>query len=85
MTFFREHRTKLHGTNPIERLKTEIKCRTDVVDIFSNEAAITRLGGAILMEQFDERAVQRAGYMTSETMTPLSNNPIVMLMALTGI
>ena len=68
MTFPAEHRTKLHGTNPIERLKGEIKCRTEIVDIVPNEAAITRFGGAILMEQFDERAVQRAYYMTSETM-----------------
>jgi transposase-like protein len=84
MTFPKEHRTKLHSTNPIERLNGEIKRRTDVVGIFPNEAAITRLIGAILMEQSDEWAVQRARYMTLETMAPLSDNPIVMLSAVPG-
>jgi transposase-like protein len=84
MTFPREHRAKLHSTNPIERLNGEIKRRTEVVGIFPNEAAITRLIGAILMEQSDEWAVQRARYMTLETMAPVSDNPIVMLSAVTG-
>jgi len=84
MTFPREHRAKLHSTNPIERLNGEIKRRTEVVGIFPNEAAITRLVGAILLEQSDEWAVQRARYMTLETMAPLSDNPIVMLSAVPG-
>ena len=84
MTFPKEHRAKLHSTNPIERLNGEIKRRTDVVGIFPNEAAIVRLVGAILMEQSDEWAVQRARYMTLETMAPLSDNPIIMLSAVPG-
>jgi transposase-like protein len=84
MTFPKEHRLKLHSTNPIERLNGEIKRRTEVVGIFPNEAAITRLIGAILMEQSDEWAVQRARYMTLETMAPVSDNPIVMLSAVPG-
>jgi transposase-like protein len=64
MTFPKEHRAKLHSTNPIERLNGEIKRRTEVVGIFPNEAAITRLIGAILMEQSDEWAVQRGRYMS---------------------
>ena len=76
MTFPKEHRAKLHSTNPIERLNGEIKRRTDVVGIFPNDAAITRLVGALLLEQNDEWAVQRARYMTLETMAPLSDDPM---------
>jgi transposase-like protein len=81
MGFPAAHRAKLHSTNPIERLNGEIKRRTDVVGIFPNEQAITRLIGAILMEQSEEWAVQRARYMTLETMAPVSDDPIVMLSA----
>jgi len=72
---------KLHSTNPIECLNGEIKRRTEVVGIFPNEAAITRLVGAIFLEQNDEWAVQRARYMTLETIAPLSDDPIVGLPA----
>ena len=81
MTFPTAHRAKLHSTNPIERLNGEIKRRTEVVGIFPNEAAITRLIGAILLEQNDEWAVQRARYMTLETIAPLSDDPIAGLPA----
>jgi len=81
MSFPAAHRTKLHSTNPIERLNGEIKRRTEVVGIFPNEAAIVRLVGAILLEQNDEWAVQRARYMTLETIAPISDNPIVGLPA----
>ena len=67
MSFPKDHRPKIHSTNPLERLNGEIKRRTEVVGIFPNEDAITRLVGAILLEQNDEWAVQRARYMTLET------------------
>ena len=79
MSFPKEHRTKLHSNNPIERLNGEIKRRTEVVGIFPNEAAIIRLVGAILLEQNDEWAVQRSRYMTVETLAPLSDDPLVTL------
>lgn len=58
----RQHRTKLHSTNPIERLNKEVKRRADVVGCgqslepvaflpsLPNEASITRLIGAVLFE-----------------------------------
>ena len=84
MSFPPVHRPKLHSTNPIERVNGEIKRRTEVVGIFPNNEAIVRLVGAILMEQNDEWAVQRARYMTLETIAPVSDNPIVILPAVAG-
>src|SRR5262245_6211215 len=75
MTFPTQHRAKLHSTNPIERLNGEIKRRTEVVGIFPTEDAIVRLVGAILLEQNDEWAVQRARYMSLETIAPVSDDP----------
>ena len=80
MTFPREHRQKLHSTNPLERLHAEIKRRTNVVGIFPNEDAITRLVGAVLLEQNDEWAVARR-YMTLESIAPVSDNLTVKLPA----
>lgn len=71
MTFPAQHRTKLHSTNPLERLNKEVKRRADVVGIFPNEASIIRLIGAVLLEQNDEWQLQHR-YMQVEAMTDLS-------------
>jgi putative transposase len=73
MTFPKSHRTQIHSTNPLERLNAEIKRRTDVVGIFPNAAAITRLAGALLLEQNDEWQLQRR-YMPLEPLRALSDN-----------
>src|SRR3954454_12446520 len=51
MAFPTQHRTKLHSTNPLERLNKKVKRQADVVGIFPNEASITRLIGAVLLQQ----------------------------------
>jgi transposase-like protein len=84
MAFPAALRQKLHSTNTLERLNGEVKRRTDVVGIFPNEDAITRLVGALLLEQNDEWAIQRARYMTLETIAPVSDDPIVRLSAVTA-
>jgi putative transposase len=58
MAFPAQHWTKLHSTNPLERLNKELKRRADVVGIFPGEASITRLIGAVLLEQNDEWQLQ---------------------------
>ena len=82
MSFPADHWPKIHSTNGLERLNGEVKRRTEVVGIFPNDDAITRLVGAILLEQNDEWAVQRARYMTLETMATLSDEPVVGLPAI---
>jgi len=77
-----QHRTELHSTNPLERVNGEIKRRTDVIDIFLDEDAISRQVDAILLEQNDEWAVQRSRCMTLESVAQLSGDPVVTLPAM---
>jgi putative transposase len=75
MAFPRQHWPKLHSTNPLERLNKEVKRRADVVGIFPNQASITRLVGAILLEQNDEWQLQHR-YMPLETMAGIGEEQI---------
>jgi putative transposase len=76
MTFPKELRTKLHSTNPLERINKEIKRRTDVVGANAsrvhvpNEAAIERLVGAVLLENNEEWMTTRR-YMPLEAMAKI--------------
>ncbi|SDL83032.1 Transposase, Mutator family, partial [Tessaracoccus oleiagri] len=49
-----ENWRKLWSNNPIERLNREIKRRADLVQIFPDRGSVTRLIGAILLEQHEE-------------------------------
>src|SRR3546814_19346073 len=60
-----QHRTKLHSTNPLERLNKEVKRRADVVGIFPKQDSIIRIVGAVLMEQNDEGPLPQR-YMQNE-------------------
>ena len=71
LDFPEQHRSKLHSTNPLERLNKEVKRRADVVGIFPNEASIVRLIGAVLLEQNDEWQLQHR-YMQVEAMAELA-------------
>jgi putative transposase len=66
MIFPTQHRAKLHPTNPLERLNGGTKRGTKVI-------------GAILLEQSDEWAVQRARYITLESIAPIGDVPLVSL------
>lgn len=71
MAFPAQHRTKLHSTNPLERLNKEVKRRADVVGIFPNEDGIIRLIGAVLLEANDEWQLL-SRYMQVEAMAELN-------------
>ncbi|MCS5693974.1 IS256 family transposase [Cyanobium sp. FGCU-6] len=66
--FPQEHWRKIWSTNPLERLNKEMKRRTNVVGIFPNDAAITRLVGSQLLEQQEEWQLERRRFFSEATM-----------------
>ena len=79
MAFPKKHWTKLHSTNPLERLNERSSAGPMSSASFQTR---TPSSGSLLLEQNDEWAVQRARYMTFETIAPLSDDPFVSLAAM---
>ena len=68
-----EHWRKIWSNNPIERLNREIKRRADVVQIFPDRGSVTRLIGAILLEQHEEWHYGERRYLSETSMKQLLN------------
>jgi putative transposase len=78
--FPQEHWRKVWSTNPLERLNVAprgalgsavIKSRTNVVGIFPNDAAITRLVGSQLLEQQEEWELERRRFFSEATIAKI--------------
>jgi transposase-like protein len=82
MAFPAQHRTKLHSTNPLERLNKEVKRRADVVGILPDEDSILRLIGAVLFEQNDDWQSQHR-YMMVEAFSQIDTAQIDPLLSIT--
>ncbi len=67
----REHWQKIWSNNPIERLNREIKRRADVVQVFPDRDSVTRLIGAVLLEQHEEWQYGERRYLSETSMRKL--------------
>mgnify|MGYP003340925930 FL=1 len=76
--FTKDHWRKIWSTNLLERVNEEIKRRTRVVGIFPNDDAITRLVGAVLLEQHEHWQLEGRRMFSAESMATipeLGNTP----------
>ncbi len=78
--FPRAHWLQIHSTHPLQRLNAEIKRGTNVVGIFPNDAAVTRLVGAMLLEQNDGLSLNRR-YTQPEGLQTLSGTALTRMPA----
>jgi putative transposase len=66
------HWRKIWSANLLDRLNEEVKRRTRVVGIFPNDAAITRLVGAVLMEQDEHWQLEGRQMFSAERMPAIA-------------
>jgi putative transposase len=66
-----QHWKKIWSTNLLERVNEEIKRRTRMVGIFPNDAAITRLVGAVLLDQDEHWQLEGQRMFSSESMAAI--------------
>ena len=69
--FRSSHWRKLWSYNLLERVNEEIKRRTRVVGIFPNDDAITRLVGAVLLEQDEHWQLQGRRMFSLDSMAAI--------------
>ena len=69
--FPKPHWRKVWSTNLLERVNEEIKRRTRGVGIFPNDAAITRLVGAVLLEQDEHWQLEGRRMVSAESMAAI--------------
>ena len=69
--FPKDHWRKIWSTNLLERVNEEIQRRTRVVGIFPNDASITRLVGAVLLEQHEHWQLEGRRMFSAESMATI--------------
>lgn len=69
--FPQPHWKKVWNTNLLERLNAEVKLRTRVVGIFPNDASITRLVGAVLLEQDEHWQLEGRRMFSADSMAAI--------------
>jgi putative transposase len=69
--FPQQHWKKVWSTNLLERLNEEVKRRTRVVGIFPNDDAITRLVGAVLVEQDEHWQLEGRRMFSADSMAAI--------------